>query len=153
MAHRSPFTTCFLCLFGLIAGLPQPVTAQNPRMAQRQHESLLLDIDSAATKKIATVQTHLRVGQLTEAVELLRSIGEAHQGKLIATGSGRYVNVQNHVRMLAAGLPPEGLKIYREQLDPVLKPGFEAAREAADETRLLKVLQQGYCCSFAQQQI
>ena len=149
MTRKYELTTCALCLIWLMAGLSQPLSAQNARPVQRQHESLLLDIDSAATKKIATVQTHLRVGQLTEAVELLRSIGEAHQGKLIATGSGRYVNVQNHVRMLAAGLPPEGLKIYREQLDPVLKPGFEAAREAADETRLLKVLQQGYCCSFA----
>ncbi|MDB5340540.1 MAG: hypothetical protein JWN70_6159 [Planctomycetaceae bacterium] len=145
---RFPPALRSLCAVWLLIGLAGPLWAQAPRVKQL-HETLLLDIDNAATKKFATVQTHLRVGQLPEAIELLRSISDVHVGKLVATTPGRYVNVQNYVQMLAAGLPPEGLRIYRQQLDPVLKPSFETGRDTNDETLLLKVLQQGYCCSFA----
>ncbi len=148
MLRRFPPGLSSLCAVCCFVGLIAPLWAQAPR-AKQQHETLLLDIDNAATKKFATVQTHLRVGQLPEAIELLRSISDGHVGKLVATTPGRYVNVQIYVQMLAAGLPPEGLKIYRQQLDPVLKPSFETGRDTADEVLLLKVLQQGYCCSFA----
>ena len=149
MMRRFPTALRSLCALWLCIAMAGPLGAQAPRAKQRLHETLLLDIDNSATKKFATVQTHLRVGQLPEAIELLRSISDAHAGKLVATTPGRYVNVQNYVQMLAAGLPPEGLRIYRQQLDPVLKPSFEIARDTNDETLLLKVLQQGYCCSFA----
>ena len=148
MMRRFPALLQGLWAVWLIIGLAGPLPGQAPR-ARQLHETLLLDIDNAATKKFATVQTNLRVGQLPEAIELLRSISDAHAGKLVATTPGRYVNVQNYVQMLAAGLPPEGLQIYRQQLDPILKPMFEAGRDTADEALLVKVLQQGYCCSFA----
>ncbi|MES2789416.1 MAG: PQQ-binding-like beta-propeller repeat protein [Planctomycetota bacterium] len=149
MIRRFPLAVRSLCAVWLLLGMTVSVSAQGARPKQHQHETLLLDIDSTATKKFSTVQTHLRVGQLPEAVELLRNISDAHVGKLVATTPGRYVNVQTYVQMLAAGLPPDGLKIYRQQLDPALKPTFETARDNQDETLLLKVLQQGYCCSFS----
>lgn len=149
MSSRCLLMLRCVCLAGIFGGMTLTLPGQAPRGKQQLHESLLLDVDNAATKKFATVQTHLRVGQLTEAIELLRNISDTHAGKLVATTSGRYVNVQDYVQMLSAGLSPEGLRIYRAQLDPLLKPRFEAAREAADEVQLLKVLQQGYCCSFA----
>lgn len=147
MALRSRFIVGVACfaVWMVVPFLP----AQQNRGARQVHEMLLLDVDNAATKKFATVQTHLRVGQLREAIELLQSIGDAHQGKLVAAAPGRYVNVQNYAQMLAAGLPPEGLQIYREELDPILKPTFEAARQVADEAALQKLLLNGYCCSFA----
>lgn len=134
----------------LICGIATSFAAAPKNPGARQvHEMLLLDVDNAATKKFTTVQTHLRVGQLREAIELLQSIGDAHVGKLVAAGQGRYVNVRNYAQMLAAGLSPEGLRIYRESLDPVLKPTFETARLAGDEVQLEKIVRQGYCCSFA----
>ena len=148
MRRQLPPAIRILCVVGLLVGGTGPLEAQAPR-SKRLHETLLLDIDNAATKKFTTLQTHLRVGQLPEAIELLRSISDGHVGKLVATTPGRYVNVQAYVQMLAAGLHPAGLQIYRQQLDPVLRPSFELARETADETMLLKVLQQGYCCSFS----
>ena len=148
MSRRCLLMLRCLCLAGICGGMTLALPGQPPRGRQLLHESLLLDVDNAATKKFATVQTHLRVGQLTEAIELLRNISDAHVGKLVATTAGRYVNVQDYVQMLSVGLPPDGLRIYREQLDPILKPRFEAARDAGDEVQLLKILQQGYCCSF-----
>lgn len=147
MASRSQFIVGVACLAAwfVVSFLP----AQQNRGARQAHEMLLLDVDNAATKKFTTVQTHLRVGQLREAVELLQGIGDAHQGKLVAVAPGRYVNVQNYAQMLAAGLSPEGLQIYREELDPILKPAFEVARQAADEVALQKILLNGYCCSFS----
>jgi outer membrane protein assembly factor BamB len=142
--------TVWLLLFAaLFSILGSQLTAQPPLDERNRHEFLLLDIDVAATKKFATVQNHLRVGQLVEAVELLRGIHDGQTGKLVAAGPGRYVNWRTYANMLAAALPPEGLKIYRAQFDPLLRPTFEAGRNNLDEQALLKVTEQGFCCTFA----
>ncbi|MDB5390892.1 MAG: hypothetical protein JWM11_6538 [Planctomycetaceae bacterium] len=124
------------------------LAAQRPHVERIRHEFLLLDIDVAATKKFATVQNHLRVGQLAEAVDLLRTVNDGQAGKLVSAGPGRYVNWQIYANMLAAALPAEGLKIYREQFDPLFRPTFETGRETLDEQLLQKVVDQGYCCTF-----
>lgn len=147
-AGRSLVLSVFV--LSLTTGLSLNTVQAQPGRSRLRNipDSLLLDIDTTATKKFATVQNHLRVGQLAEAVELLRNIQDTHTGKLVAVEKGRYVNVPQYVQMLTAGLPPEGLKIYREQTDPVLRPAFDLARETNDETALRKILQQGYCSSF-----
>lgn len=123
--------------------------AQVPRPERARHESLLLEIDVAATKKFATIQNHLRVGQLPEAIDLLRNQNEGQAGKLVAAGPGRYVKPTVYASMLSAALSPEGLKVYRAQFDPLLRPTYEAGRDNLDEQKLLKVIEQGYCCTFA----
>lgn len=147
MTIQSRFTIV-LALIG-VWGAASLVSAQQNRPMRQIREMLLLEVDNAATRKFATVQTHLRVGQIREGVELLQSIGDAHAGKLVAAGEGRYVDVQNYAQLLSAGLSADGLRIYREKLDPTLKPAFEAARAAADEAQLKKILLHGYCCSFS----
>ena len=131
--------------------LSSPVGAQEGDErpgATRAGESVFLDTDSAAVKKLESGRDLLRAEQWGEAIGLLRQIAEQHGDKLVSISRGRYVNVQTYCNMLQARLPPAGLKIYRERVDPQARQWYEAATRDRLEEPLLRIVQQAFASSF-----
>src|SRR5206468_3187379 len=107
------------CAFALFVPERLPAQEISRRLADFR-QSMLLDVDGAAVKKLRTAEEHIQVQQWAEAVDLLRQIVEAHGDKLAAVAPNRYVNVRTYAHMLVAALPPAGLQVYRERIDPLV---------------------------------
>jgi outer membrane protein assembly factor BamB len=114
-------------------------------------ESVFLDTDSAAVKKLEAARDFINGAQWTDAVELLRQIGEQHPDKLVAVAPGRYVNVLTYCGMLHSRLPSEGLKVYRARIDPQARQWYEAAVRDNSEELLQRIVQQAFASSYGDQ--
>lgn len=131
------------CLLLLLAGdgwTQEPVV--------RLRESVFLDTDLAAAKKLATVEGYLRAEQWSEAIHLATQILEEHDEKLIAVGTGRYVNLRIRCHTLLATMNAEGLRLLRRRIDPRSRKWFEEGVRNRDETTLLKVIHHSFLSSY-----
>jgi len=153
MPRRSA-AVAWLAILGVLLTLAGPtfVAAQERgRSAAAFQQALRLDINSEAIKKIGVARDHLQVGQWSEAIDLLRQIADAHGTDLVPVTSDRYVNAGLYSQMLLATLPAEGLKLYRERVDPAVRSLFEKGLALRDPVRLERVLRNGYVSSYGDQ--
>src|SRR5262249_41715644 len=82
-----------------------------------------------------------------DAVDLLRQISEQHGERVVAIETDRYVNVQTYVDILLSSMPPEGLKLYRERVDPQARRWFDTAKRARDAAGLERGTRRGLMSS------
>jgi hypothetical protein len=109
----------------------QDANAQPP--AARLKESVFLDTDSSATKKLGALEEYLRAEQWAEAVQLANQILEQHDEKLIAAGTGRYIDLRTRCHALLATMNAEGLQTLRQQVDPQARQWLAEGRANHDE--------------------
>lgn len=114
----------------------------------RLRESVFLDTDLAAGKKLSAVEEYLRARQWAEATQLAERILEDHDEKLVAVGQGRYVNLQRRCQMLLASMSEEGLRVLRERTDARVQQQFEAGVRDRDESVLLRVVRYDFLSSY-----
>lgn len=128
---------------------PLPVCAQRDVFqGTRFAESVFLDTDSVAARKLGAARDLLGARQWTDAIELVRQIAEQHGERLVAIETGRYVTVQEYCDILLSAMPAAGLKSLREQIDPQARRWFDAARVARDENGLARVVRKAFLSSF-----
>lgn len=141
------FQAASLVLAGLILTAAPEVYGQRDASLSPA-PAALLDVDSAAAKMLGAARDFLAARQYGDAVELLRQIAEQHGERVVAIESARYVNVQTYVDILVSNLPPEGLKLYRDRVDPQARRWFESARRARDEAGLERVVRKALLSSY-----
>lgn len=114
-------------------------------------DAFSVDVDAAATKQITALRDNLQASQFPEGVELLLKLGETRSEKFLELSPGRYVTAQTLAEILAMSLPPEGLRRYREQIDPLARRILE---QVSDDQRndvevWHRILRQGYAGTLA----
>lgn len=150
---RRPFSGVLPLAWALTAALvlstgAREGSAQREPEVRTGGESVFLDVDSVAAKKLGAARDLMTARQWSDAIDLVRQVGEQHAGRLVGIEPGRYVAVQTYCDILLSSLPPEGLVIYRARLDPQAKRWFESARSGADEEGLQKVIRQAFLSSY-----
>ena len=138
-----------LLLLGMLLASPGLLCAQQvERSPRRIRESVSLDTDSSVVKKLGTVRDYLDLKQWARAIEMIGQISTDHGDTLILVMPGRYVNVGTYCNLLLAGLPSEGLAVYRRKIDPQARQWFEAGKRQRDETAVRKVLRHAFVSSY-----
>ncbi|WP_197532747.1 outer membrane protein assembly factor BamB family protein [Symmachiella macrocystis] len=113
----------------------------------RLQESVFLDTDSSATKKLSALEEYLLAEQWSEAVQLANQILEQHGEKLIAAGTGRYIGLRTRCHALLATMNADGLKTLRQRLDPQARQWLEEGRTNHEEAPLLKIVKLAFLSS------
>jgi outer membrane protein assembly factor BamB len=113
-----------------------------------QAPAVFLDTDPVAAKLLGAARDYLAARQWGDAVDLLRQIADQHGERLVMLEPGRYVNVRTVADIYLAGMPPEGLKLYRAKVDQQARRRFEAAQKIRDESALERLVQRGFLSSF-----
>jgi outer membrane protein assembly factor BamB/tetratricopeptide (TPR) repeat protein len=133
-------------MFVVGASLPF-VSAQQPARNDFR-AAMSLDIDNSAVRKVAAAEEHIRAQQWGEAIDILRQVSDAHGDRLMPAGPRRFLSARTWCQILLAGMPPAGRKVFREQVDPLMKKYFEAGSSTRDEELLKRVVQQGFASSY-----
>ncbi|WP_197533828.1 PQQ-binding-like beta-propeller repeat protein [Symmachiella dynata] len=128
-----------------LTAIAPDATAQAP--AGRLQESVFLDTDSSATKKLSALEEYLLAEQWSEAVQLANQILEQHGDKLIAAGTGRYIGLRTRCHALLATMNADGLKTLRQRLDPQARQWLEEGRTNHEEAPLLKIVKLAFLSS------
>lgn len=118
-------------------------------------EAMTLDVDSAVTKRLASIEDFVAEKQWDAVAALLRQTQAEKPDKLVAIAPSCYVSVARFCQCQAALLPTPGLAAYRRQMDATAKKWFDDAERtsAADPSRQrvawLRIVRQGFASSWA----
>ncbi len=151
-SHRQLLTLLFV--FASAAPLSAQLVAVKP-----SQESMTLDVESAVTKRLASIEDFVAEKQWDTVATLLRQTQAEKPDKLVAIAPGWYVSVARFCQCQAALLPTPGLAAYRRQMDATAKKWFEDAEQsfAADPSRRrtawLRIVRQGFASSSADEAI
>lgn len=138
----------------LLLVLTSPASAQFVATKASQ-EAMTLDLDSAVTKRLASIEDFLAEKQWDAVATLLRQTQAEKPDKLVAIAPGWYVSVVRFCQCQAALLPPPALAAYRRQMDVSAKKwledagqlnGFEPTRQ---RTAWLRIVRQAFASSSA----
>jgi outer membrane protein assembly factor BamB/tetratricopeptide (TPR) repeat protein len=132
-------------LFG--ASLMQIGHAQREGAGGR-FESVFLDTDATASKKLGAARDLLAARQWNDGIDLIRQISEEHGDHLVSITQGRYVNVHTFCDILLSSMPEEGLALYRARVDPQARRWFETAKADRDQEGLRKIVRRAYLSSY-----
>lgn len=138
-----------LCLLA-----PTPVLAQFVA-AKPSQEAMMLDLDSAVTKRLASVEDFLAEKQWDAVATLLRQTQAEKSDKLVAIGPGWYISVGRFCQCQGAMLPAPALAAYRRQVDATAKRWLDDAGRisTADPSRQraawLRIVRQAFASSAA----
>src|SRR5262245_7281640 len=120
-----------LVLGGLLAACAGHVATQGQEESGRGRLSEATSIelvDSAALNHLSRVNEYLAGQQWENAVGTLRRVGEQYGDGLVKIedrsvhganrlSAGWYVSIRQYCQMRLAALPPDALRLYREQVD------------------------------------
>src|SRR5947207_6237292 len=129
MAHSRRLSS--LALAGLLIAPAIQARAQRLEETSRGHLSEATSIelvDSAALNHLSRVNEYLANRQWENAVGTLRRVGEQYGDGLVKVedhsihganrlSAGWYISIRQYCQMRIAALPPEALRLYREQVD------------------------------------
>ena len=147
-SHRQLVT--LLLVLASAAPLPAQFVASKPRQ-----DVMTLDVDSAVTKRLASIEDFVAEKQWDSVATLLRQTQAEKSEKLVAIAPGWYVSVARFCQCQAAVLPTPGLAAYRRQMDATAKKWFDDAEQfsVADPSRQrsawLRIVRQGFASSSA----
>jgi len=110
-------------------------------------ESVFLETDPAAAKKLGALKEYLRDQQWTEAIQLAEQILEQHREKLIPTDPGRYVNLQTRCQSLLATMSAEGRNELRSRIDPLAEQWYTEGLQNRDAAPLRKIVKRLFLSS------
>ena len=102
----------------------------------------------AIVKKVEMAREFLAASQWSDAAELLQQLSSSEGTQLIPTGGGRWLPARTMAQSLLARMPPEGLKIYRQRIDPQAREWYEQAKATQDEAGLERVVQEAFASSW-----
>jgi outer membrane protein assembly factor BamB/tetratricopeptide (TPR) repeat protein len=97
------------------------------------------EVDSSVRTSLERVNAYVADGQWDEAIESLRRLMEGG-GKMIAISPNRYVNLADYCQVQLAGLPAEGLALYRERVDATAQAILDEALAERDAQRLAQLV-------------
>lgn len=130
----------FHCLLLSALALPSRAVAQFSSGPVELSGSVSLDeVDSSVRTSLERVNAYIADGQWDEAVESIRRIMESG-GKMIAISPNRYVNLADYCQVQLAGLPAEGLALYRERVDVSAQALYDDALRERDPARLAQLV-------------
>lgn len=138
----------------LLLVLTTPASAQFVATRPR-HEAMTLDLDSAATKRLASIEDFLVEKQWDSVATLLRQTQAEKADKLIAIAPGWYVSVARFCQCQAALLPTPALVAYRRQMDATAKKWFDDAERLSvsdpigQRAAWLRIVRQAFASSSA----
>ena len=151
-SHRQLLT--LLLVFASAAPLSAQFVAVKP-----SQEAITLDIDSAVTKRLASIEDFVAEKQWDTVATLLRQTQAEKPDKLVAIAPGWYVSVARFCQCQAALLPTPGLAAYRRQMDATAKKWFDDAERisVADPSRQrvawLRIVRQWFASSSSDEAI
>jgi outer membrane protein assembly factor BamB len=105
------------------------------------------EVDSVVKGHLQRVKVLTANRQWEEVIETLRQITDTRGDRVIAVVPGYYVRLRDYCHRKLAAMPPEALKIYREQVDPQAEQWFAEGMKDRDERRLRMIVDQFYCSS------
>jgi hypothetical protein len=112
-------------------------------------ETVELDqVDNAVLAQLDRVKALLADRQWDEAVEILRQLAEAPDGKLLAATDRRYVSLREWCQLQLAALPAEALKLYRARVDSIAQKWYEQGIAERDRGLLRNVVEQAFASSY-----
>lgn len=137
----------------ILALLPLALPAFTSAVAQEARpaafrESVTLDTDGTAVKKLRSARRYLAESQWGEAIEILQQIATEHGRTLVSAAPGRYVNVADYCQLLLAGLPPEGLQVYRDRFDAQSRQWFDDWTANRSEESLRRIVERTFLSSY-----
>lgn len=146
---RIPHRICCLVLYAALVLPAGTVSGQSPSSPRPPfRETVSLTTNNAATKKLGIAREYLANRKWDEAVEMLTDLADTAGDSLTSVSPGRYVNVRVYCNLLLAGLPPEGLAVYRSQVDPQMENRLQAARRSRDPRLLKRILREAFASSY-----
>ncbi len=110
-------------------------------------ELITLEIDSAVTKKLATLEDFIAERKWDIVANVLRQTSAETPDKLVAIAPGWFVSAARYCQLRAAALPPEGLSVYRKHIDPTAKQWLTDAERTQDRAGFLKIVRQAFASS------
>ena len=141
-------------VFGsLMAGLlGQPETVEQPAASSAGSElsaTVLLDrADAAVQGELDRAKALLAARQWEEAVGSLRELMDRAGDKLTAVTPHRFIPLRDYGHLLLSQLPPEGLAVYRRQVDGLAQKWYEEGRSRRDPQLLRQVVEQAFASSW-----
>ena len=96
--------------------------------AQVVRESVSLDVDRAAEKKLWTIEDYLNAEQWADAVGLLTQVMNQHGDSLVRIEPRWNVRVTRYCSALLASLPPDALALCREHFDSLARRWWESGQ-------------------------
>jgi outer membrane protein assembly factor BamB len=123
--------------------------AQAPGVGPSRRDAITLDVDSVAVKKLGAVRDLIAAQQWRQAIDLLNQIATQHGDKLTPSGPNRFVGVATQCQLLLTNLPADGLRVYREQMDPQVQPWLRDGIANHDKDLLGKIVRQAFASSHA----
>lgn len=144
-----PFLTLLFVLASVAPAMAQFVAT---KLSQ---EAMTLDLDSAATKRLASIEDFVAEKQWDAVATLLRQTQSEKADKLVAIAPGWYVSVTRFCQSQAAMLPTPGLIAYRRQTDATAKKWLDDIQDqrGLDPSRQrvawLRIVRHGFASSSA----
>ncbi len=93
------------------------------------------EVDSSVRTSLERVNAYIADGQWDEAVESIRRLMEG-SSKMIAISPNRFVSLADYCQVQLAGLPVEGLTLYRERVDASAQGLYDDAIARRDPSLL-----------------
>lgn len=127
----------------LCAGL-----ALAPPGATAADEVRLDRVDNAVRARLERVEALSADRKWDEVVDILRILAETPDAGLMAISERRFVGLRDWCQMRLAVLPPEALKLYRGQVDPVARQWYEQGIAKRDRRLLQQVVDRAFAGSY-----
>jgi outer membrane protein assembly factor BamB len=154
-ARRIGLIWAALALAPLAAGQAQSDDPDGGKLAEATSIEL---VDSAALNHLTRVNEYLAGQQWENAVAALRKVGEQYGDGLVKVQdhsvharagltAGWHVSIRHLCQVRLAALPPQALRIYRQQVDDAAGSAFESAARARDRRALQRLLREFFCSS------
>lgn len=97
-------------------------------------------VSPLAQKRLESVQDFLAARQWSEAFSVIEEVQREHRRALVEAEPGRWISVPRRIAEITAGLPADGLALYRQRVDPqadALRREAESGDDPAPWQRLL----------------
>lgn len=125
---------------------PQSAPAQGLRF-DLSGDITLDEVDAVTKGHLQRAAVLTKNRRWDEVIDTLRQVTDSRGDRVIAVAPGYYVRLKDYCHRRLAALPPEALKIYREQVDPQAEQWFNEAVAGRDERKLRRIVDQFYCSS------
>jgi outer membrane protein assembly factor BamB len=112
-------------------------------------EAVTLDrADTAARTYLKRVRQYVADAQWGEATETLRRVMEESGDKMFEVSPTRYLSVRDYCHLQLSSLPPDGLAVYRSQLDPAARAWYEQGIAERNAELLHRVVKGAFASSW-----
>lgn len=139
-------------LFGLVAEASAQAP-QRPAPGRQFLENATLPIEGNLRKRFLTAEALLADERWAEAINVLQEIAQTDFKGLVQVQQGApggfqtYLNVGTRCNVLMSRITAQGLKEYRQKVDPPAKRWFETWQRTRDESELLRIVRLAFLSS------